>query len=453
MCSGRATIVNIMRFLGNVLTRSEFASILFKGKRNLYKALGYQRVITYQEYRDRYERNEIAARIIETFPVETWGGGGDLVEDEDPKTETPFEEAWEQLNLKHHVWSWCQKVDILAGIGRHAVILIGAPGQLDTPLDKCTYEQFMYLRAYDEGDCKVSVLDVDETSPRYGQPLFYSLTRIFQSATGVPNPSVAKRVHFSRLIHVADNTLDDVVYGHPRCERVWNRLDDLEKVAGGGAEAFWKRADQGRQFNIDPTIEFEKEDLDALKKEIDDYKHNLKRDLTTRGLDIKALGSDTADFSRPVDSIIGLICAGVSIPQRILVGSERGHLASSQDRSSWEMRVSSRRERFAEPYILRALIDRLIAIGVMPVPENGEYRVQWDNMTVQTPTEKADLGTKYAAMNQANATTGGAIATVDEIRTNVLDLPPMADVVPLDAPTSATQALEDKLVAKILEKL
>lgn len=445
--------MNLLRLLGNVLTRSEFASIMFKGKRNFYKALGYSRVITYQEYRDRYERNEIAARIIETFPVETWGGGGRLVEDEDPKTETAFERAWVEFNKKHQVWSWCQKADIMAGIGRHSVILLGAPGLLNTPLDKCGPDAFMYLRAYDEGDCKVQFLDVDENSPRYGQPLFYSLTRLFQSATGVPNPSVAKQVHFSRIVHVADNTLDDVVYGHPRCERVWNRLDDLEKVAGGGAEAFWNRADQGRQFNLDPTIELPAEEMEKLKKEIDDYKHGLKRDLTTRGLDIKTLGSDTANFSGPVDSIIGLICAGVSIPQRVLVGSERGHLASSQDRTSWEMRVAARRERFAEPYILRPLIDKLISLGVLPEPEEP-YRVEWENMTVQTPSEKADLGAKYTAMNSANANTGGPVVTVDEIRTNTLDLPPLSEVQSVvDEPTAATRALEDKLVAKILEKL
>jgi hypothetical protein len=30
---------------------------------------------------------------------------------------------------------------------------------------------------------------------------------------------------------------------------------DLEKVVGGGAEAFWRRADRGMQLDLDPTID------------------------------------------------------------------------------------------------------------------------------------------------------------------------------------------------------
>lgn len=439
------SILENIRALGAVLTRSEFASVMFGGKRDLYRALGYKRVLTVQDYRERFERNEVAARVVEALPFETWGGGGTVIEDEDPDVDTPFERAWEDLDKRLQVWSTCQVADVLAGIGRHGVIVLGAPGQLDTELTTCTPEQMMYLAPYGEDDCKVAVLDVDAQSPRYGLPVFYMLTRLFQSATGVPNPSVAKRVHWSRIIHIADNRLDDRVYGHPRLERVWNRLDDLEKIAGGGSESFWKRADMGRQFNLDPTMDLPPEELAKMKSDISDYINDMKRDLTTRGLEIKDLGSSVAMFGSNVDAIIGLISAGTGIPQRILLGSERGHLSSTHDKSNWEGRVLSRRQRFAEPYILRPLIDKFVALGVLPTPEL-EYRVQWENATVQSDEERADLAAKYAQINSSN---GEPVITVNEIRSKALGLPPIEEVQqpsPL-ALRTAEAALEAALLA------
>jgi uncharacterized protein len=443
----------VMRLMNSMLTRFGFASILFGGKRDMYKALGYPRTITIQMYRDRYEREEVAGRVVEALPLETWAGGGTLVEDEDPNVETDFERAWEELNQRLNIWTNCMRADILSGIGRHGVILLGGPGNLDEELTSCTPEEMMYLAPYGEDDCKVSTLDVDEKSPRYGLPLFYNLTRVFQSATGVPNPSVAKRVHYSRLIHIADNVLDDKVYGEPRLRRIWNRLDDLMKVAGGGAEAYWKRADGGRQFDLDPAADLTQAELDAMKQEIDAYVHDQKRELTTRGLSIKNLGSDVAMFGQNVDSIISLISAGTGIPQRILLGSERGHLASTQDRSNWEARVESRRTRFAEPYILRPLVDKFISLGVLPEPEEP-YRVEWENLTAQTDEERAALGDKWAAINQKNSR---PVITDDEIRTKALGLPPLEEVItPEQTPLTlrtAEQVLEAALEQGNLEMI
>ena len=63
-----------------------------------------------------------------------------------------------------------------------------------------------------------------------------------------------KKVHWSRIIHVTDGLLDDEFYGFPRLQRVWNKLDDLLKVVGGGSEAFWLLATPTRQYDIDPKV-------------------------------------------------------------------------------------------------------------------------------------------------------------------------------------------------------
>ena len=49
-------------------------------------------------------------------------------------------------------------------------------------------------------------------------------------------------VHASRVLHVAEDCLDDDVYGIPRLKPVFDRLDDLLKVVGGSAEFFLRGA-------------------------------------------------------------------------------------------------------------------------------------------------------------------------------------------------------------------
>jgi hypothetical protein len=141
---------------------------------------------------------------------------------------------------------------------------------------------------------------------------------------------------------------------------------DLEKVVGGGAEAFWRRADRGMQLDLDPTIDVSQEQKDAMKVQLEEYEHELRRILTTRGVKINELGSDVADFKSPVDAIMALISAGTGIPQRVLMGSEQGKLAAKQDRANWDNRVTDRQSDFAGPLVLRPFIDKMIAIKALP---------------------------------------------------------------------------------------
>ena len=57
-------------------------------------------------------------------------------------------------------------------------------------------------------------------------------------------------VHASRVIHVAEDILDDEVYGIPRLEPLYNYLDDLLKVVGGSAEMFWLDAKRRLVFSL-----------------------------------------------------------------------------------------------------------------------------------------------------------------------------------------------------------
>lgn len=403
------TLVNRSRF-------SNSSGYTFGGERNLYQVLGYSRQLFPSDYRSRFQRNEIANRIVKARPNGTWRSGAMIIEDDDPTKEntTDFEQAFIDLDNRLKLWDNLRKADILSGIGRYGILLIGAPGEMNTPLERVRLEDIAYLMPYAEEDATIQRFDIDPTSHRFGLPEMYTIRRTsMTNATSTNSLSISKPVHWTRVIHIADGLLDDNVYGEPRLQCVWNRLDDLEKVSGGGAEAFWRRADQGQQFDLDPTIDLTPEQVTAMQEEVDKYIHQGKRILRTRGMKINNLGSDVADLASQVTSLMSLISAGSGIPQRILMGSEQGKLAAKQDRISWDNQITDRQNDYAGPCVVRPFVDRLVLLGAVTIPADG-YEVRFSSITTMDDEQRADMGGRWSKM--------GAV-TRNELRTRVLQLP------------------------------
>lgn len=418
----RGNVISMIRHLASDLTaRSTWASLAgltFGGKRDLYKALGYPRKITTQEYRERYNRGDISARIVEAFPKATWASGVELVEDEDPKTVTAFEEDFEALQDRLQVWSMISRADILAGLGQFAVLLIGAEGKTEDELPRMSsQEDILYLVPYGPEETYVDTWENDPQSERFGLPLMYTIRRVTRATSGTRAPQTQTfRVHWTRIIHIADGLLDDRTYGTARLERVWNRLDDLDKVIGGGSEAFWLRVNQGTQFDVGPDVKMDPDAIQKTKDQAEEFAHNLRRTLVTRGITMNQKGSDVSTFNNQVMSIVSILSGATGIPQRILLGSERGELASTQDKENWNERVDDRRRTYGEP-IVRQFVDRLIEHGALPEPE--EYSVRWPDIKALTQQEQATVASTWAGLNTR---AGGTVVTPAEIRDRILGL-------------------------------
>jgi hypothetical protein len=99
-----------MDFVANVLSmRSQLLNKLFDPRRNIDDECGYPASeastsggitsISSEFYRNLYEREPIATRVVEVLPKESWQITPMVYEDEDPNVVTPFEEAWDSLSL------------------------------------------------------------------------------------------------------------------------------------------------------------------------------------------------------------------------------------------------------------------------------------------------------------------------------------------------------------------
>lgn len=387
----------------------------FGGDRDIYLSLGYSRILTIEDYRERFRRNAVAARIVEAKPQDTWRGGFDLIEDaEVGKKDTAFETAWDALDARLQITPTLQRADIVAGLGHYAIIVLLAPGELDQPLESCAPHELEGLRVYAEDDAPIAEYDINPRSPRFGQPTYYTLKRTTNATAQTKMVTPVKRVHYSRVRHIADGLLEDNVFGTPRLERVWNLLDDLEKVTGGGAEAFWNRANQGMQIDVDPTIELDDDVRDDLQEQVDNYRHKLERILRTRGTKINMLGSDVADIRGPAESIMAQISAGCGIPQRVLTGSEQGKMAAEQDSVKYYRLIEARRADFAELQALRPFVNHLIALGTLPKPK--KYDVSWSQIRTMDELERADLAVKLAQLNATWTDAGDIVILPEEIR-------------------------------------
>ena len=365
------------------------AGITFNGRRDIYAYLGYKRYLTYDDYYDRYRRGGIASRLVDAYPQATWRQRPILLDPDkqlqDDRSEfvKAFDDMAKRLNLYHYF----ERADKLAGIGRYSVVMIGVKGgqPLETPLPRVSsFDDIIYITPYSEENAEVKEYDTNPASERFGLPTVYGVS----ISKNLPK----RNVHYTRLLHISEGLLEDDVYGKPRMEPVWNYLDDLDKIMGGSAEGVWRTVDRGIQFDIDKDATLDPEDEDNFTDEIEEYIHNFKRYIKTRGVTARPLGSEVASVKDNFDATVSLIGGTLGIPSRILLGSERGQLASSSDERNFSSRVKERQQSYAEPIMMRSFTNRLRLTG-MEVPE---YVVSWPDVSTLTDKERSDVAARFA---------------------------------------------------------
>lgn len=394
------------------------------GARDYFEILGYPRDLSVNDYLIKFERDPLGGRIVEFPPDETWRDTPTIKDgrDKDAVDTTPFARAWSEFAETMRIYHYCQRVDTLCGIGRYGILLIGVAdgGNLETEVTRVSsLDQILYLRPYGEQSVEVAEYENDAQSRRFGLPLIYKLM-----VAGPFGNVVERRVHASRVIHVAEGLLENEVYGVPRLQRVYNLLDDILKLVGGSAEATWLLMRKGFVLNIDADAELSSESAAKIEEEFEEYEHGLRRFMKTRGVTVSDLGSEVVDPAGPFGVIVGMISAATGIPQRILLGSERGELASSQDASNWAGAIASRQLNFAEPTILRPLIDRLISWGALPAPSAERYTVEWEPLFELTAQEKAQIGLSWAdAIQRLSTVYGEPPITMEEWRGELTPFP------------------------------
>lgn len=369
---------------------------------DLYTALDYPLNITYDDYVQKYKRQDIANRIVKAPVQGTWRDDPIIYEAKD--TDTPFEEEFSNLAVDTKLYFYLSKLDILSTLGRYAVLFLGLNDDTDPALPAAKAEGLSYVTPIPENRATIQTWEQDVSSPRYGLPLTYSITANMET-----NATVNRTVHWSRIIHVAENTLDSDVYGIPYLEPVYNRLLGLEKLSGGSPEMYWRGARPGYTAQSSDNTIITDSQLDHLQEQLSAFVNNMQRWLYVEGMEISSLAPQVVSPTDHVEVQLMLISAATRIPLRILTGSERGELASSQDERAWLSYLEERRAHTAENTILRPFIDRIISLGVIASPASGEYFIEWEPLLILSEKEKAEVANlKTTALKTYLESIGGS---------------------------------------------
>jgi Protein of unknown function (DUF1073) len=248
------------------------------------------------------------------------------------------------------------------------------------------------MRVFPESLVQIAQFETNHSSPRRGMPVRYTITlndpRTFHGGGGLVDTSMLY-VHWSRVVHLADDLGASEIFGRPRMQQVLPRLLDLRKIYGGDAEGYWKNVIARLFFETHPTLGGQvKIDSSALKDMMENMENGLQRWGYLMGMTAKTVAPTVVDPASHILIQIEAICIKLGIPKRVFMGSERGELASSQDDQAWNDRLKFRQNSYITPRIIVPLIDRLIAVGVLPEPQEG-YHVQWPDLTSQSDEDRA----------------------------------------------------------------
>jgi len=408
---------SMLKTFSVLLDRARLAArvgLQFGEKRDLYEVYGYKRLLTHTDFAGKYRRQDITKRIIDMYPRATWSTPPVITGDE------PFNTKWDEVKDKFSVFQVLQRADRLLGFGEYSVIIIGLDDGADLSIPVSGGDNnIIYLHPFGQSAVSIVGFEDDATNERFGKPTSYQVrdATIKDRETG---KSVFRRkqflVHHSRVIHIVEDPLDNEVFSVPRMEVVYNLLEDLLKMGGGTAETYWLTANRGLQADVNPEMSFTKEEADALGDELDEYQHQLRRFIRTRGVKINSLGSDVPDPRGAFDVVMKLISGATGIPLRILLGAEAGQLASQQDRANWANRIEERRVNFADPFVLKPLFRALLSAGVIPsLPTD----IVWSDAFKMNPFERSQTSAQVAR-SAANLTkamdTNPKIMTIEEAR-------------------------------------
>ncbi len=384
-------------------------------KHDHFSDFGWPDEIAFPQLLRMYRRNGLAAAGVDKTILKTWEDEPALWETERPG-ESPLEEAVAQRLEALRFWQAMAEADRRSMVGRYAgVILRFADGQpFDAPVGRVTGGLMGLVEAIPVWEAQLTVAewDSDPASPEYGKPKFF---QFIESAVGDMTGAARHfRIHPDRVVIWSD---DGTIYGRSALEPGFNDLIDAEKVKGAGGEGFWKtsrgapliEAPQGaRPDDVARAMGVDLKDLrDEIGEQVEAFQRGFDRALMLGGMTAKpmqiSLPQPEHFFAAPVQCF----AASLGIPVKILLGSQSGERASTEDAAEWARTCNARRSTRVKP-ILREIAARLERVGVLPQP----MVLGWSDLTEASAAEKMERAAKMGAIKAGR----DPAFTADEIR-------------------------------------
>lgn len=382
------------------------------GDRDYVKELRYPQVVTVETYREWWEGDGLANRVVGVYADECWATDPEVYDTESDR-QTKFIRAFKALDAEIDLLGALQTTDEVSGIGGYGVAFIAlqdgkTPDQPAAGLDaqgrrtdkRPEGVECVAVVPLDQTQARIAEYDSDPTSRRAGLPTYYDLSLHDPTGdSGLPQPAVAlgktTRVHWSRVVHVPSSVRSgNRLFGFPMLKGVFHRVFDVRwKLAGGSAEMYWQGALPGYAFEENESeLDTQPIDKASLDQEFDLFLNRLQRYLAVQGGKVKSLAPQVSDPGPHIIQQFILIAAAIKCPTRVLLGTEQGQNAGEKDDARWNKRVFGRCLRYCDRKVLRPVVTRLQALGVLP--ETSGLMTSWKDVSVVSEKDVADIGMK-----------------------------------------------------------
>ena len=421
--------MNPLALIANAVTRN--LSTMFPGyfaevKRNHYADFGYPTEITFKLAYDAYLRIGIARAAVDKTVAKTWQDAPYIQmfarDDGDDTPETPIEAAIRERLSDIRVWQNVAECDRRSLVGAYSglILRIADSQAFDQPVGAVTGGMNALVEVIPawEGQLEVAEWDGDEKSPDYGRPTMYQFNEA--SVGRSKSQSRQMRIHPDRVIIWSR---DGTVNGRSALEPGYNDLLAIEKMA---------------QAMGVPAAEV----ADLMNEQVEDYQKGFDKMLLLQGIEAKTLGITLPSPEHFFAIAAQSFAASFSIPMKILVGSQTGERASTEDGDEWNRTNMARRTDIAVPNVME-MIRRFERFGMIP---ESPWHIDWADLTEQSMSDKVALADKMADVNVKMKDTGEFVFTPDEMRA-VTGKEPLTDADKYrDAPDDADErdALADQ---------
>lgn len=396
--------------------RSQSGTHSFDRRRDINEECGFpeDNELTPERMKRLYERDALAARIVEVWPKECWKVQPEIYEIEDGTITTAFEQGVQSLGASlvsepgyykeeegNSINEYLLRADIMCGIGRYGVILLGLDDKKDlsepyvpNPNDVGNIQQLLFIRVFDESLAQISQRQVDKAQPRFGAPTLYNIT--FDNpddmgALGTVGTQLSSNVHWTRIIHVVDNISSNEIVGQYRCKPVINDILTAQKSRWGSGEMFINGASPKLSFETHPQLGGDVIiNKPRMKDEIEKTLRGLQQFWLLSGMTAKTIAPVAVDPKPFTDIAIQSICIKMGMPVPIFVGYEVGENAGTMNTVEWNKRIKERQTRQVTPRLICPFYNRLINLGIIAIPKQG-YKVYWPDISTDTDKDKAQL--------------------------------------------------------------
>lgn len=410
-----SSIAGVRRLLGGLVNGS--------AKHDHYGDYGWPEVVTFDMLKNMWDRNPLGRAAVEAYIEKVWEDDPELFESEDDHPATKLEDAFKVWAADMRLWSKLAEADRRGMVGDYSGVILQVADNQEwhRPLGKVHgLEDIWDVIPVWEDELVVSTWELDQKSRRYGEPLSYTYQEKQRPDTRNQPPIRSIEIHYTRVILWSSTGGLD---GRSILRAGYNSMLDVEKVAGGGAEGFWKNARSSLTLNIDPNANMANlakalnvgmDQLgDKLNEVVDDFSKGFDKAMTLQGVEATPVSVTMPQPEEFQDGPMKLFAAAVRIPIRVLIGNITGERASTEDEKSWAKRCNGLRDRAKIP-LIKTFLNRLEECGAL---EAKDWFIDWPDLTEGTLQEKMEVAYKLSDINYKCIGTGEPVPfTSGEIR-------------------------------------